>query len=191
MPSSTASSGSGANGSGSGGSGSGSGSGASVAVAVGAQNEINSVRELNRLLESALRMGNDEYLGNGDEAPSSSSSSSSAAAAAVELSPHGDGSHAATNSKSASSSGVVGGDAASWRLDTARRLSSVSSNIHAQPTVVKSCCLDRGVSGDDFAQGCSLLPIAFTIRMKTHNDTDELLLILSQSYTSFSIGKCK
>lgn len=95
-------------------------------------NEINSVRELNRLLESALRnMGGDEdecSLSKREEIQPSSSLSSTA-----EPSSPGNGiniiatgtSHSNSTGTSSSCSEMVG-DAASWRLDTARRLSSVS-----------------------------------------------------------------
>mmetsp|Transcript_17877 Transcript_17877/g.31471 ORF Transcript_17877/g.31471 Transcript_17877/m.31471 type:complete len:110 (-) Transcript_17877:9-338(-) len=83
----------------------------------GPSQEIESVRELNRLLESALRMGGD-----------GSNADASSAFGGVPLSDRaldytindraGTGSSNTTYSLSES--------AASWRLDTARRLSSVS-----------------------------------------------------------------
>ena len=82
--------------------------------------EIESVRELNRLLESALRMGGDGSGSNAD--------ASSTLFGGVPLSDRaldytindraGNGSSNTSYSLSES--------AASWRLDTARRLSSVS-----------------------------------------------------------------
>eukprot|EP01082_Thalassiosira_pseudonana_P002791 g3038.t1 g3038 contig12:1300951-1303756(+) len=60
--------------------------------------EIDSVRELNRLLESALRMGGEESGGGGDSSAESGEDNSGE---------------------------NEGGRAASWRLDTARRLSSL------------------------------------------------------------------
>lgn len=66
--------------------------------------EIGSVRELNRLLESALRIGGDDNYTPGDTATSSGG--------------HGVGGSAGVASQADAT--------ASWRLDTARRLSSVS-----------------------------------------------------------------
>jgi hypothetical protein len=98
-------------------------------------NEINSVRELNNLLESALRsMGvgdDDEGCCDMDETQLSAMASSSA----PYQSSHDDGSKVDINNtcrlKGRSSGSAIGhsevmGDAVSWRLDTARRLSSVS-----------------------------------------------------------------
>ena len=82
--------------------------------------EIDSVRELNRLLESALRMGDNNNR-----------------PATVEL-PFGNNSEENPNfdSGNKSSSSSEPASAASWRLDTARRLSSVSIEHN-------SCALKR------------------------------------------------
>ena len=109
--------------------------------------EIDSVRELNRLLESALRMGGQQQDdGNGN----ATLDAAAAAAAAIATTPmpfDGGGSHnvesstlfGAGNSSSSraaydttdqnNNSSSVEQQAASWRLDTARRLSSVSRNV--------------------------------------------------------------
>ncbi len=71
--------------------------------------EIGSVRELNRLLESALRIGRDDSYAPGDAGISSSG-------------------HSIGGSAGAASQADA---AASWRLDTARRLSSVSVAVLA------------------------------------------------------------
>ena len=79
--------------------------------------EIDSVRELNRLLESALRMGDKTTSGSGRPATT------------VEL-PFGNNSEENPNfdnsNSNNSSSSMEPASAASWRLDTARRLCSVS-----------------------------------------------------------------
>lgn len=105
-------------------------------------NEINSVRELNNLLEFALRsmgVGDDDecWCCNKDETQSSAVAPSSA----PDQSSHGDGSNIGINNTchlKSRSSGCGSGHsevveyAASWRLDTARRLSSLlaSQNLN-------------------------------------------------------------
>ena len=90
-----------------------------VRLAVGGgstSQEIDSVRELNRLLESALRMGDNTASGSGRPATT------------VEL-PFGNNSEENPNFDSSgnnSLSSMEPASAASWRLDTARRLCSVS-----------------------------------------------------------------
>lgn len=113
---------------------SGCGESSSNSTASTTNNEINSVRELNRLLESALRNiggDDDEYS---LSTPKENQPSSSSSSFRVDPPSPGNGiniiatgtSHSNITNNSNSSSEMVG-DAASWRLDTARRLSSVSS----------------------------------------------------------------
>jgi hypothetical protein len=73
-------------------------------VAADPQTPQDSLRELNRLLESALRMGGDDTKNNN--------------------SGNGNGSSDAKNEESEEPQG------GEWRLDTARRLGGVSTNIH-------------------------------------------------------------
>lgn len=110
-------------------------------------NEINSVRELNNLLEFALRsmgVGDDDecWCCNMDETQSSAVAPSSAS----DQSSHGDGSDIdinnachlkSRNSGCGSGHAQVVDDAVSWRLDTARRLSSVST--HKTTSSSSSC----------------------------------------------------
>ena len=81
-------------------------------------NEIQSVRELNRLLESALRMGNDN---DDDDIPSAEEAAQG-------------GITTSHLPKSSSKMALVEQEEASWRIDTARRLSSVSFSLHSNNT---------------------------------------------------------
>jgi hypothetical protein len=73
-------------------------------------NEIQSVRELNRLLESALRISNDD---DDEDIPSAEEAAQG-------------GITTSHLPKSSSKMALVEQEEASWRIDTARRLSSVS-----------------------------------------------------------------
>ena len=89
-------------------------------------NEIQSVRELNRLLESALRISND------DDDDEDIPSAEEAAQGGITTS------HLPMSS---SKMALVEQEEASWRIDTARRLSSVSFNFAQQQN--SSICCDR------------------------------------------------
>jgi hypothetical protein len=86
-------------------------------VAADPQTPQDSLRELNRLLESALRMG-------GDDTKNNSSNSS--------------GNGNSSDAKNEESEEPQGGE---WRLDTARRLGGVSTNIHCNSNYLFSCSI--------------------------------------------------